>query len=116
MNITKVEKEQGAALLRIVVEEADYAAEVEKMLREYKRKANIPGFRQGMVPMGVIKKMYGKGAVAEQAYRKASNAAFEYLQSEKIGLIPSNSSSLTPRIEARCDGVLYNSLTLTSVL
>ena len=87
MNITKVEKEQGAALLRIVVEEADYAAEVEKMLREYKRKANIPGFRQGMVPMGVIKKMYGKGAVAEQAYRKASNAAFEYLQTEKIDYI-----------------------------
>ena len=87
MNITKVEKEQGAALLRIVVEESDYAAEVEKMLREYKRKANIPGFRQGMVPMGVIKKMYGKGAVAEQAYRKASNAAFEYLQSEKIDYI-----------------------------
>ena len=87
MNITKVEKEQGAALLRIVVEESDYAAEVEKMLRDYKRKANIPGFRQGMVPMGVIKKMYGKGAVAEQAYRKASNAAFEYLQSEKIDYI-----------------------------
>ena len=87
MNITKVEKEQGAALLRIVVEEADYAAEVEKMLRDYKRKANIPGFRQGMVPMGVIKKMYGKGAVAEQAYRKASNAAFEYLQAEKIDYI-----------------------------
>ncbi|MBE6174516.1 MAG: trigger factor [Rikenellaceae bacterium] len=87
MNITKVEKEQGAALLRIVVEEADYAAEVEKMLRDYKRKANIPGFRQGMVPMGVIKKMYGKGVVAEQAYRKASNAAFEYLQKEKIDYI-----------------------------
>ena len=87
MNITKVEKELGAALLRIVVEEADYAAEVEKMLKEYKRKANIPGFRQGMVPMGVIKKMYGKGAVAEQAYRKASNAAFEYLQAEKIDYI-----------------------------
>ena len=87
MNITKVEKEQGAALLRIVVEEADYAAEVEKMLRDYKRKANIPGYRPGMVPMGVIKKMYGKGAVAEQAYRKASNAAFEYLQKEKIDYI-----------------------------
>ena len=87
MKITNVEKEQGAALLRIVVEEADYAAEVEKMLRDYKRKANIPGFRQGMVPMGVIKKMYGKGVVAEQAYRKASNAAFEYLQKEKIDYI-----------------------------
>ena len=87
MNITKVEKEQGAALLRIVVEESDYAAEVEKMLRDYKRKANIPGFRQGMVPMGVIKKMYGKGVVAEQSYRTASNAAFEYLQKEKIDYI-----------------------------
>ena len=87
MNITKVEKEQGAALLRIVVEEADYAAEVEKMLRDYKRKANIPGFRQGMVPMGVIKKMYGKGVVAEQSYRVASNAAFEYLKKENIDYI-----------------------------
>ena len=87
MNITKVEKEQGAALLRIVVEESDYAAEVEKMLRDYKRKANIPGYRPGMVPMGIIKKMYGKGIVAEQSYRKASNAAFEYLQAEKIDYI-----------------------------
>ena len=87
MKITNVEKEQGAALLRIVVEEADYAAEVEKMLRDYKRKANIPGYRPGMVPMGIIKKMYGKGVVAEQAYRKASNAAFEYLQKEKIDYI-----------------------------
>ena len=87
MKITNVEKEQGAALLRIVVEEADYAAEVEKMLRDYKRKANIPGYRPGMVPMGIIKKMYGKGVVAEQAYRKASNATFEYLQKEKIDYI-----------------------------
>ena len=67
MNITKVEKEQGAALLRIVVDEKDYGEAVEKTLREYKRKANIPGFRQGMVPMGIVKKMYGKGVVAEES-------------------------------------------------
>ena len=87
MNITKVEKEQGAALLKIVVDEKDYGAAVDKMLHDYKRKANIPGFRPGMVPMGIIKKMYGKGAVAEQAYRIASNAAFEYLQKENIDYI-----------------------------
>ena len=87
MNITKVQKEQGAALLKIVVDEKDYGAAVEKMLHDYKRKANIPGFRPGMVPMGIIKKMYGKGAVAEQAYRIASNAAFEYLQKENIDYI-----------------------------
>ena len=62
----------------------DYREEVEKALREYKRKANIPGFRPGMVPMGIIKKMYGKGVLAEQSYRKASNSVFEYLQKENI--------------------------------
>ena len=87
MNITKVEKEQGAALIKIVVGEADYSEAVEKTLREYKRKANIPGFRQGMVPMGVIKKMHGKGVVAEESYRMASKAAFDYLQKENIDYI-----------------------------
>ena len=66
--------------MKVVVSEKDYGEAVDKMLREYKRKANIPGFRPGMVPMGVVRKMYGKGAVAEQSYRTASNAVFEYLQ------------------------------------
>ena len=87
MNITKVEKEQGAALLRIVVEEQDYAANVEAELRKYKKQVNVPGFRPGMVPMGIVKKMYGKGIVAEQAYRLASNSAFEYLKKENIDYI-----------------------------
>ena len=87
MEITKVEKEQGAALLKIVVTENDYAETVEKTLREYKRKANVPGFRPGMVPMGVVKKMYGKGVVAEESYRMASKAAFDYLQKENIDYV-----------------------------
>ena len=87
MNITKVEKEQGAALLKIVVTENDYAETVEKTLREYKRKANVPGFRPGMVPMGVVKKMYGKGIVAEESYRMASKVAFDYLQKENIDYV-----------------------------
>ena len=50
----------------MTVGEKDYGDAVEKSLREYKRKANIPGFRPGMVPMGVIKKMYGKGVLADR--------------------------------------------------
>lgn len=73
--------------MKVVVDEKDYGEAVEKMLHDYKRKANIPGFRPGMVPMGIIKKMYGKGAVAEQSYRVASNAAFDYLQKEKIDYV-----------------------------
>lgn len=87
MKITKVQKEAGVSLLKVVVDEKDYGEAVEKMLHDYKRKANIPGFRPGMVPMGIIKKMYGKGAVAEQSYRAASNAAFDYLQKEKIDYV-----------------------------
>ena len=87
MNITRVQKEQGVSLLKVVVDEKDYGESVEKMLHDYKRKANIPGFRPGMVPMGIIRKMYGKGAVAEQSYRIASNSVFEYLQKENIDYV-----------------------------
>ena len=84
MNITREQRDGGISVLKVVVGEADYAQAVESQLKEYKRKANIPGFRPGMVPMGFVKKMYGKGVVAEQSYRVASNLVFEYLQKENI--------------------------------
>ncbi len=87
MNIVREQREQGVSLIKIVVGEADYSAEVEKMLRDYKRKANVPGFRPGLVPMGVVKKMYGKGVLAEQSYQAASKAVFNYLKEEKIDYV-----------------------------
>ena len=87
MKITREQREVGTSLLKVVVGEADYAEAVDKALREYKRKANIPGFRPGMVPMGIVRKMFGKGVVAEQAYKLASNSVFEYLQKEGIDYV-----------------------------
>ena len=87
MKITREQREVGTSVLKVVVAEADYAENVDKALREYKRKANIPGFRPGMVPMGVVRKMFGKGVVAEQAYKLASNSVFEYLQKEGIDYV-----------------------------
>ncbi len=84
MKIVREQREAGTSLVKVVVEEPDYREAVDKELRTYRRKANIPGFRPGMVPMGVIKKMYGKSVLAEQSYRTASNAVFEYLQKENI--------------------------------
>jgi len=84
MKIVREQREQNASVIKVVVDEKDYGEAVEKSLREYRRKANIPGFRPGMVPMGIVKKMYGKGVLAEQSYRTASNAVFEYLQKENI--------------------------------
>lgn len=87
MNIVKEQREQNTLLIKVTVGESDYGEAVEKALRDYKRKANVPGFRPGMVPMGIIRKMYGKGMVAEQSYRTASNAVFEYLQKEGIDYV-----------------------------
>ena len=66
MKIVREQREENNSLLRVTVGEEDYGQAVEKELREYKRKANIPGFRPGMVPMGLVKKMYGKGVLAER--------------------------------------------------
>ncbi len=87
MNIVREQREAGVSLIKIVVGEADYSAEVEKVLRDYKRKANVPGFRPGMVPMGIVKKMYGKGVLAEQSYQAASKGVFNYLKEEKIDYV-----------------------------
>ena len=87
MNIVKENLEDLTTLLKVTVAEADYKDAVEKALRTYKRKANLPGFRPGMVPMGIINKMYRKSAVAEEAYRTASKSAFDYLEKEKIQIV-----------------------------
>ncbi len=84
MNVVRENREGQTALLKVTVTEGDYAEKVDKTLREYKRKANVPGFRPGMVPMGVINKMYRKGVLAEESYKRASDACFEYIENEKI--------------------------------
>ncbi len=84
MKITQEQRAQNDLLIKVNVEVSDYNESVEKSLRDYKRKANIPGFRPGMVPIGLVRKMYGKAIVAEQTYRIASDATFEYLKKENI--------------------------------
>ena len=84
MKIVREQREENTSLVKVTVGEEDYGQSVEKALREYRRKANIPGFRPGMVPMGIITKMYGKGVLAEQSYRTASNAVIEYHQKKNL--------------------------------
>ena len=94
MNIVRENQKDLTSLLRVTVDEGDYAAAVDKVLGDYKRKANVPGFRPGMVPMGVINKMYRKSVTAEEAYKTASEACSKYFEENKIDylgdLIPSD--------------------------
>ncbi|MFI3266628.1 MAG: trigger factor [Rikenellaceae bacterium] len=87
MNVVRENLENQEVLLTVTVSEADYAQAVNKALQDAKRKANIPGFRPGMVPMGMINKMYRKGAVAEEAYKVANKACFDFIEAEKIDFV-----------------------------
>ena len=87
MNITQENREGRVSVLKVTVAESDYKDAVEKKLREYRRKANMPGFRPGMVPMSLINKTYRKSTVAETAYKLASDAVFEHLEKEHIDYV-----------------------------
>ena len=68
MNIVREQRGENNSLIRVTVGEADYGQEVEKSLREYKRKANIPGFRPGKPTADFIKKVLNKGTLVGAIY------------------------------------------------
>lgn len=74
-------------LLTITVEEADYKNEVDQTLKDYRKKANVPGFRPGQVPMGMIKRQYG-GAVKMDAINKIVGEQInKYITDNKINML-----------------------------
>ena len=82
-------KNQNAtsAILSVTIQEADYSALVEKQLKNFRQKANIPGFRPGMVPMGLIKKQYGTAVKAEEINKLLQTKIFEYIRENKIDML-----------------------------
>ena len=68
--------------LTITLEKQDYLSGFEQSLKKYAKNANIPGFRKGMVPAGLVKKMYGQGVFSEEVLRKVENELNKYMQDE----------------------------------
>ncbi len=87
MNITRESIDDLNAVLRIQLEKADYDGNVEKVLRDYRKKANIKGFRPGMVPIGLIKKMYGKAVQIDEINKVVTDNIQKYLTDEKIEIL-----------------------------
>ncbi len=87
MNITRENIDDLNAVLKIQVERADYDGNVEKVLRDYRKKANIKGFRPGMVPIGLIKKMYGKAVQIDEINKVVTDNIQKYLTDEKIEIL-----------------------------
>ena len=72
--------------LTVKLEKTDYLPSFEKVLKEYSKKANIPGFRKGMVPAGLIKKMYGPSLFTDEVLKRVDKELIDYLQHDKLDI------------------------------
>jgi trigger factor len=87
LNISLDQQSTTDGTLKISLEEKDYLPKVEQKVREYSRKANIKGFRQGKVPSGVIKKMFGKSILVEEVNHIVSHGISDYIRDNKLRIL-----------------------------
>ncbi len=87
MNVEKVIIDAVNAQIKITLEKADYQESVNKTLRSYRQKAQIPGFRPGMAPMSLIKKMYEKGVTADELNKTLSDSLFNYIKDNSLNIL-----------------------------
>ncbi|WP_243930377.1 trigger factor family protein, partial [Bacteroides fragilis] len=72
-----------SALLTVKLEKADYQSQVDKSLKNFRQKAQVPGFRPGMVPMSLVKKMYRKSVIADEVNKLLSEEVYAYIKENK---------------------------------
>lgn len=87
MNVSHNSIDKLNAVISIEIEKADYAERVKKSLRSYGERANIPGFRRGHVPYGMLVKMFGKSVKAEEINRLVSESLYNYISDNKLNIL-----------------------------
>ena len=87
MNITRKDIDALNAVVTVNIEKDDYSAKVEKILSDYRKTANIPGFRKGHIPMGMIKKQYGKAVLIDEVNKLLQEALSKYINDEKLDVL-----------------------------
>ena len=99
MNITFENADKVNGLLTITIEQADYQEAVEKTLKNYRKRAQVPGFRPGMVPMGMIKKQYGTAVKMDEINRLLGDKLMAYIRENNIQMLgePLASESQEPQ-------------------
>lgn len=108
MNITEEKTGNLTSTIHIEMVKDDYEAEVSKVLKDYQKKANIPGFRPGKVPMGMIKKQYGTAVTADEVNKKISESLNNYITEKKLRILgnPLPNMEKTKRIDFDHDEIL----------
>ena len=87
MNISLNKTDNVNGIISIEMERADFQENVDKSLNQLRRKASIPGFRPGKVPMGVVKKLYGTSVLAEEVNKLISSSLSNYIQENKLPIL-----------------------------
>ena len=87
MNITTENIDDLNAILKVKIEKADYEDKVETVLKDYRKKATIKGFRPGMVPIGLIKKMYGRAVQIDEINKVVTENIQKYITDEKLEIL-----------------------------
>ena len=87
MNINKEQIDEVNVVLSMEVNHGDYESKVNEILRDYRRKANMPGFRPGKVPEGLIRKMYGKAVLIDELNKLVSESLQNYIKENDLHLI-----------------------------
>lgn len=87
MNITRENVDALNAIVTVAVAKEDYSDKVAKILADYRKNANIPGFRKGAVPMSVIQKQYGKAVLLDEVNKLLQKSLNDYLVEEKLDIL-----------------------------
>lgn len=87
MNVTTTKTGDLNAVLTVKISPEDYQQKVEKVLKDYRKNAKIPGFRPGMVPAGLIKKQYGKAVLIDEVNHLLQHAVTDHLRDEKLDIL-----------------------------
>jgi len=87
MNITRENIDALNAVVKVDIAKEDYSDKIEKILTDYRKTANVPGFRKGHVPMGMVKKQYGKAVLVDEVNKLLQEALNKYLTEEKLDVL-----------------------------
>lgn len=87
MEITRESTGELTATVKIVLSPSDYIENVNKVLKDYQRKTNVPGFRPGHVPFGMVKKLYGSAVFADEINKMLTESLTKYLEDEKLAIL-----------------------------
>ena len=87
MNITRENIDALNAVVKVDIAKEDYTDKVEKILSDYRKSANVPGFRKGHVPMTLVKKQYGKAVLVDEVNKLLQDALNKYLTEEKLDVL-----------------------------